>query len=160
MYQGPEGLVEAGGHINGHLVNRAQLDGPRVHLGPVVGQFQHLIVANLIQFAGLRNDLGVGGVDPVHIGVDLAPVGLQSRRQGHCRGVGAAPSQRRDVFVFGYPLESGHHYDPALVQLFLHPGRVHPVDPGPPVAGVGVDPCLGTREADRLLAQVPQGHGQ
>ena len=160
VYQCSRSMVETGSHVYGHFENRSQFDGPRVHLGPVVGQFQHLLIADLVQLPGLWDDLGVRGVDAVHVGVYLAPVGLQRRRQGHRRGIGAPAPQGGYVLVFGDPLEPRHHDDAALCQLFLHPGRVHPVDPGPAVAGVRMDPRLGTGEAHRLLTQVPQSHGQ
>ena len=35
-------------------------------------QLQHLIIGDLRQLAGVRHDTGIGGVDAVYVGVDLA----------------------------------------------------------------------------------------
>jgi len=41
----------------------------------------------------------VGREDPIHIGVDLAHIGVQRGGERHGRGVGAAPAERSDVLA-------------------------------------------------------------
>ena len=131
-----------------------------MHLGAVIGQFQHLLVPDLFQFPGPGGHPGVGGVDSLHVSVDFAPVRAQSGGQCHGGGVAAAPAQRRDVVPLGDALKTGHHHGPSLRQLMSHPSGVDPVNPGPPVARVGQNPRLRPAQTDGILAEVPQRHGQ
>ena len=43
-----------------------------MHAGADAGQLQHLVVADDVHLARLGHDARVGGVDAVHVGVDLA----------------------------------------------------------------------------------------
>ena len=67
-----------------------------------------------LELARLVADPGVGGVDPVNVGIDLALVCFQRRRHRDGRGIGAAASQRGDAAVLIDALETGDHDDPAL----------------------------------------------
>ena len=44
-------------------------------------------------------------------------------------------------------------------QFLAHAVGLDVVNPGPPVAGVGMDARLGATKADCLAAELPQGHG-
>ena len=80
------------------LVHPAQLDGARLHdLGALVGQLEHLLVADDGDELGIRDDARVGGEDALHVGVDLAGVGPEAGRQRHRGRVRAAPPQRRHL---------------------------------------------------------------
>ena len=103
---------EARQHLNAHPLVHRQLDAAGLqHLGADRGQLQHLLVADPRELARLRHDARIGGVDAIDVGVDVAAVGLQRRRQRHGRGVRAAAAQRGDAVVGADALEAGHHGD-------------------------------------------------
>ena len=92
--------VQAGEHLQLHIVFLGQLQlyaAVVQHLGAQARQLEHLVKGDLGQLAGVAHLAGVGGVDAFHIGVDLAPVGVQGGRDGHRAGVRAAAPQGGDV---------------------------------------------------------------
>ena len=128
-------------------------------LGPTRGQFQHLLIGDLGDVARVRHDPRVGGEHTVHIGVDLADVGLERRRQRDRGGVRTAPAQGGDVLrVLGHALEPGHDRDRALVQRHPQPARRHVDDPRPAVRGGGDHARLRAGVRTRLVPQVVDGH--
>ena len=129
-------------------------------LRPLAGQFQHLVEGDLVQFASSLHVPGIGGVDALHVGIDLAQVGLQGRRQGHCRGVGAAPAQGGDVVELVQALEAGDDDDGVVpVQLGLDALGVDGLDAGAAVVAVGLEARLPAGEGDHREAQGLDGHG-
>ena len=75
------------------------------------GELEHLAVLDVAELARRFHDARIRGEDAVHVGIDLADVGVQGRRQCHGRGVGAAPAQRRDRAKLGHALETRHEDD-------------------------------------------------
>ena len=130
------------------------------HPGAGAGELQHVVVADGIELLGARGDARVGRVDAVHIGVDLADVGVDAPGDGHGRGVGATAAQRGDVAVGVDALEPGDHGDGAVVQRVQDALVVHLDDAGLIVGAVGLDARLAAGEADGLVAQSLDGHGQ
>jgi hypothetical protein len=51
-------------------------------LAPERGKFQHLLEGDLVQLARLAADAGVGGVDAVDVGVDVAAFGAEGGGEG------------------------------------------------------------------------------
>ena len=51
-------------------------------LGAARGHLEHLLEGDLVEVLGVVNDAGVGGVDAVDVGVDLADVGFECRGEG------------------------------------------------------------------------------
>ena len=95
---GPRGVGERAADVDRHAVLLGELDRARVHHARAeAGQFEHLVVADPVDLAGLGHDPGVGRVDAVDVGVDLAGVGSEHGGQGHGGRVRAAAAQRRDV---------------------------------------------------------------
>ena len=47
------------------------------HLGSLAGQLQHLIIGDLVELPGAGDQPGVGGVHPIHVGVDLAQIRVE-----------------------------------------------------------------------------------
>ena len=129
------------------------------HLGPLRRQFQHLVVGDLIQFAGTGDDAGVRGIHTVHIRVDLAQICTEGRRQRHGAGVGPAPAQGGHVPVAVHALEAGDDHDPVLVQLGLDTLGVDLLDPGVGVDGGRLYPHLPSSQGYAGQAHGLQGHG-
>ena len=78
----------------GHAVAAAVLDAAQVQdLRPARGQFEHLLVGDGVEPAGVGDDARVGGVDAVDVGVDLAHVGVQRGGQRDRGRVGAAAAR-------------------------------------------------------------------
>ncbi len=152
-------VLERTPDVDRHAVLLGELDRPRVHHpGAQARQFEHLVEADPVDLAGLGHDPGVGGVDAVDVGVDLAGVRPEDGRQRDGGGVGPAPAEGGDVVVVVDPLEAGDDDDLALVERLADPlGRDVP-DPGLGVEAVGDDPDLGAGEADRGDAQGVDRH--
>ena len=129
------------------------------HLGAQAGQLQHLVEGDLLQLARPLHRAGVGSIYAVHIGVDLAQIGMEGRRQGHRRGVRAAPAQGGDVPVLVDALEAGHQHDLVLVQLGLDALGLDALDAGVAVGGIGIHARLPAGEGDHLIAHSLNGHG-
>ncbi len=107
------------------------------------GQLQHFVVADLADVAGLRHDAGIGRIDAVDVGIDLARRRVQHRRQGHGGRVAAAAAQRGDVRLLVDPLEAGGDDDVALVQGLADAVGGDRLDAGFRVRAVGDDANLG-----------------
>ena len=129
------------------------------HFRAAGGHFEHLLEGDGVQPAGVGHDPRVGAEDPVHVGVDLADVGVQRRGQRDRGGVRAAAAQRGDVAgVLADSLEPGHQHDPALVQGGLQPGRGDVDDLGFAVGAGGDDAGLRAGERAGLRAERLDGH--
>jgi 2-polyprenyl-6-hydroxyphenyl methylase/3-demethylubiquinone-9 3-methyltransferase len=103
----------------------------------------------------------VGGVDPVHVGVDLARRGSEGGRERDRGRVGAAAAERGDLLgPRVHALESRHDHHPALLELGADAIRPHFHDACRAVRAVGQDAALRTGERDRLYPQVVERHGE
>ena len=79
--------------------NRARLH----HLGAEAGQFEHFIIGNLRQFLARWHNARIGRVNAVHVGIDLAQVGLERRRQRDRCQVRSAAAKGGDLAVMVWP---------------------------------------------------------
>ena len=111
------GLVEARAHEDAHVVHHAELDRAHLqHLRAERSEFQHLLIGDLVEALGARHHPRVGGVDAVHVGVDVAARGLDRGRDRDRRGIGAAAAERGDAAgVLVQALEAGDHRDLAAL---------------------------------------------
>ena len=92
------GVLERAEDLDDDAVHPAELDGPRLHdLGALVGELEHLLVADDVELAGGRDEPRVGSVDAADVGEDLAAVGAEARGERDRGRVRAAPAERRDV---------------------------------------------------------------
>ena len=159
-------VVEARTDVDAHPVLHPELDRPDLqHLGAQRGELEHLLVADAVNLARRRDDVGVGRVHAIDVGVDLARVGLERSRNSHRRRVGAAAAQRRDVAVLVDALEAGHDGDLAAVERPRDGARVDVLDAGPREGAVGEDTHLVAEHRHGLAAlgldgqrQQPHGH--
>ena len=130
------------------------------HPGPETGQFEHLVVADRRQPTGLGQHPGIGGVDAVNVGVDLAEIGPEHRSQRHGRGVGTAAAECGDVAVLIDSLEACGDHDPAVVEEVADVVGGDRFDAGFGVRAVGADADLRAGEAHRLNPQRLDRHGK
>ena len=80
------GVLERAEDLDDDVVDPAELDRPGLHdLGALVGELQHLLVADDVELAGLRDEPRVGGVDAADVGEDLAAVGARGGRRARRR---------------------------------------------------------------------------
>ena len=79
------------------------------------GQFEHLIVGDLVELLRGGDDARVGGIDAIHIGVNLAQVCLERRGQGDGCQIRAAAAQGGNLTLDGLALEAGDDDNAALV---------------------------------------------
>src|SRR5690606_19548554 len=101
-------------HAKGHAVVSREFYCPGLeHHRAQAGHLQHFAVGDVPQPAGFGHDPGVSGVHAVHVGVNLAHVGLEGRREGDRGGVGAAAPEGGDVVVGRDALKAGDDDDPA-----------------------------------------------
>jgi hypothetical protein len=91
--------------------------------------------AIFLQPPRLGNDARIGRIDAVDIGIDVAAVGLQGRRNGDRARVRAAAAEGRDAVVGRDALEAGDHRHLPLRQPLVHQGRIDP-------ASMRAEPCM------------------
>jgi hypothetical protein len=105
-------LLEGGNDAQPHLVAHRQFHGPGLQdLGAEGGEFEHLLEGDLVQLAGLGADAGVGGVDAVNVGVDVAAFGAEGGGEGDGGGVRSAPAQGGDPAFGADALEARDDHD-------------------------------------------------
>src|SRR5690606_18607454 len=104
-------------------------------LGAEGGEFEHRLIADALDLAGIGDDARVGGVDAVHIGVDLADLGADGGGDGDCAGVAAAAAEGGDVALIGGALEAGDDDDAAAVEFALNAIALDGADTGAGVDG-------------------------
>ena len=94
--EGTRRVLERAQDLDDDAVDPAELDRPDLHdLGALVGQLEHLLVADHRQLPGIGHDPRIGREDAPHVGEDLAAIGPEPGGQGDGRGVRAAPAEGR-----------------------------------------------------------------
>ena len=168
------GVLERAEDLDDDIVHPAQLDRPGLHhLGALVGQLEHFLVADDGQLAGVGHESRVRGVDAADVGEDLASRRAEAGGEGDGGRVAAAAAEGRDVTrrcvrrasagvirTGGPTLEPGHDDDLALLELGLDASGLDARDPGPAVPAVRRDPGLRSAQADRGHAQGVECHRQ
>ena len=110
-------LFEARKHAQPDAIFAGELHGADLqHLGAEARELQHLLERNGLQPPRVGHDARVGGVDPVHVGVNLTLVGLERGRQRDAGRVGAAAPERGDVPGFVDALEARDDDDAAVAR--------------------------------------------
>ena len=105
-----------------------------------------------------RQQPRVGRVHAIDVGVNLAGIRLEHRRQRHGCRIAAAASQRRDVEIFVDSLKSGGNHDFPFGQRTADACGGDRLNARLRVRAVGLDADLGTGEADRFVAERVNGH--
>ena len=152
-------VVEGGTDLEGHVVFLRELHGARLHdLGAAGGELEHLLVGDLRQLARVEHDAGVGGVDAVDVGVDLAEVGLDGGGDRDGGEVRAAAAEGGDFALVRAALEAGDHDDLAFVEAGEQVAAGDAGDAGAGVDVVREDAGLGARAGDGRDADGVEGH--
>ncbi len=130
------------------------------HLGAARRHFEHLLEGHRVELAGVVHNPGIRAEDAVHVGVDLADVGVQGGGQGDRGGVRPAAAQGGDVpGVLADALEPGDQHDAPLVERFLQPAGRDLEDLRVAVGAGGDDAGLRAGERARLRSQRFDRHG-
>src|SRR5690606_12468717 len=159
--QGPRTLLETGQNAQRHIVLAGEFHRTNLqHLGTEAGHFQHFLEGDGVEATGLVDHARVGGIDTVDIGVDLALIGLQRRRQRHGGGIGAATTKGGDIAVGVNALETGHHDHTTGIQVLAHLVLVDLLDTRLHVRVVSEDRDLGAGVGTRLKPLLVQCHRQ
>ena len=103
---------------------------------------------------------GVGREHAFDVGVDLAQLGAERRRQRDRRRVRAPAAERRDVGRLGHALEARDDRDLAFRQRFTDPVRAHVDDLRAPVVRRRYDPRLRPGERDRVVSELLDRDGK
>jgi hypothetical protein len=111
------------------------------------------------ELARARHDPGIGRVDAVDVGIDVAAVRLHRRRERNRRGVGAAAAERCDAAVGGDALEARDNGDALLVEHPLEHVDVDALDQAGRVAR-GADRQLPAHIGTRVQPHALQGDGE
>ena len=93
-------------------LHRSNLQNLRTH----ARQLKHFLKSDFVQSPSLRDDPGVGGVDAVHVCIDLANIRLQSARHRDRRGIGTPSAQSRHIAQVIDALKAGDHGDVSPVK--------------------------------------------
>ena len=89
---------------------------------PDPGQFEHLLERDLGELGGVGHEPRIGGEHAVDVGVDLAHIRLERRRQRHGRRVGPSTTEGRDLLRHGVDtLEACDDDDLPVVKTLPHP---------------------------------------
>jgi 2-polyprenyl-6-hydroxyphenyl methylase/3-demethylubiquinone-9 3-methyltransferase len=107
----------------------------------------------------MGHDARIGRIDPIHIGINIAAIRLQRRRQRHGGGVGAAPPQRGDAVIRADALKPGHHGNLALPHALDQLIALDALDPRLAVLAIGLHRDLPALPGARVLPQLLQGDG-
>src|SRR5690606_9317315 len=110
--------------------------------------------------ASARYEARVGGVDAVHVGVDVAAVGAERDGEGHGGRVASAAPEGGDVPGRAEPLEPGHHGDVPGGKGATDAAGADVPDAGVVVAPVRHDLRLRAGERDGGHAGLGDGEGE
>ena len=130
------------------------------HLGTEAGHFQHLFKGDLVQTLGHGHHTRVSGIDTVHIGVDLAFIGLQRRCQCHAGGVRTATPEGSDVALLVHTLEACYNYHATGLQIRTDFLIVDLQNARLGMRAVGQDAHLTASVGHRWHTALVQRHGQ
>ena len=134
------------------------------HGGPKAGKFQHFVAADRVHQLCIGHLARIGAENTRNVGVDLAGIGTQGRRQGDSGGVGA-PAPKGGDFVEAITagagaLETGDHHHLASCEAVADSVGANPEDPGPAMGGFRGDAHLRTSHGCCTDPLGVQGHRQ
>ena len=122
------------------------------------GKFQDFLVRDEIKLAGLRHDPRIGTVDAVDVLEDLALVRTKRNGDGDGGCIRSAPSEDRDVLIFGPPLVARDDRDGSGIEFTVNASGVDVENLRLGVDRVGADPRLEPGEGNGVVPLGLQGH--
>src|SRR5262249_47591185 len=110
-------FFKAGTHEDTHVVHHAKFDRSHLHdLAADRCKLKHFRVRDLIKAVGLGHHAWVGGIDAIHVGVDVAAFCADCGGDRDRRSVGSATAERRHATgVFVHTLETSDDRDLAVL---------------------------------------------
>ena len=123
------------------------------------GHFQHFVIGDFGKFAGVFDDPRIASVNAIHIGEDLANIGLERGGDGDGGEVGTATAERVDHAVRGDTLETGDNEGFPLIKESAHQGGIHVEDAAAGVGAGGVDARLAAGDGGGVHTLLLEGHG-
>lgn len=149
FHDGSGVVVKAGSDFKRDAEFLGEFNRSALHdFGARAGKFKHFVIRDFLEFFGLREYAGVGGVDAVDVSVDLAEVSADSGGDGDGGKVGSSASERGKSTVLGLPLEAGDDDNVAGVQKLVNLLWGDVLNPSFGVDAVGLDAGLGAGERD------------
>ena len=125
-HHGTRLIGEARSAVDPNPVVAGVLDGAQLQDAGAGGRhLEHLLERHDGQLAGVGDDPRVGAEDARDVGVDLADLGADRRRERDRGGVRAAAAERRDVLRGRHALEAGDEHDRVLVETLTDPIGAH-----------------------------------
>jgi len=128
-------------------------------LAPAPRQFEHFVIGNLGKLLRGRHDPGIGGVDTIDVGVDLAEIGLEGGGEGDGGEVGSATAEGGDLAIVGLALKTGDDHNIAGIEELMDLGGGNVADLGLGMDAIGDDAGLGSGEGDGGDAEGVEGNG-
>src|SRR5579871_1269970 len=122
-------VFETRTHEKAYLLLHRKLDRADLqHLGAERGHLQHLLEGDLVEALRLLRDVGIGRIDAVDVGVDVAAVGVDRGGDRHRARVGTAAAEGGDAAgLLMNALEAGNHRH--LVPLLEALDQLVAIDP-------------------------------
>ncbi len=91
-------FLEAGIDLHRNGIFRRKFDRADLqYLRAEARHLQHLFVRNLVESTRGRDDIGIGGVDPIDIRIDDTAIRLECRGQGDSGQIRSSSPKSRDV---------------------------------------------------------------
>ena len=85
-------------------------------LGAEAGQFEHLIIGNLLELARAGNDARIRRINSIHVRINLAKIGLERGGHGNGGQVRTTASQGGDLPFHGLALKARDNDDVAIIK--------------------------------------------
>ena len=130
------------------------------NFGTQACQLQHFFKGDGVHTARFGYHARVGGVNAVHIGINLAFVCLEGSSQRHGRSIRTAAAEGGNVAFGIYALETGDNHYATFLQIGAHGGVVDVFDARFGVRAVGFYGNLPAGITLGIDADVFQRHGQ
>jgi hypothetical protein len=157
---GAGGIGEARPHMHRNAVLHRHLHASDLqHFCAQRRELEHLFVADARDLAGGRAHVGIGRVDPVHVGVDLARAGADGGGHGDGAGVAASATEGGDVALLVDALKPRDDGDVPRFERAHHAARVDGADARLHERAVGEDLELMAEEAAGAPALRLDGDG-
>ena len=129
------------------------------HIGAQTCQLQHFVKRNFRKLLRVGNNPRVGGVNPVHVGVNFAQIRMARRGQRHGRRVRPAAAQSGNVVIFIQALKARNNHNALFVKLGRQPLCVNLFNSAGRIVRVCGNAGLPPGEGNHRKSHAFNGHG-